>query len=1079
MKKLLLLIALISSACYGQKTRAQFITKVSGLGNYNIAIQKGFWDTLALSVPFYEHFNASDFNVSGANILLDYTNGQAASGSLKGFLTATDWTTFNNKGSVNSVNGTLNRITSTGGSTPVIDLSATFEALLGKVANRIDQNNASTTSAQLATTISDETGTGVVVYSTSPALTGIPTVPTAAGGTNTTQVASTAFVTAAVSGGGLSGTGFPSFNGSSPTYRAITGTTDQVTVTNGNGVSGAPTISLPSTLILPNGATATTQAALDGSTKVATDAYADRAAGQFTLKGQVINETFASSFANYTSTGTATWSIVGGALQGVGGSSFDLGSYVSHSAWGNTAIRNSSQSIEVTVGTLSATSQGAQLSLFGKGAGGQNSTNFVLRLNTARQGFLECYINNSSALVGGDDFFHASTTALTVAAGDHVKLVLDIVENEYIFRATNLTQTSVQPVALTVTTSPVVRTQWANYSTIQFGFGVVGGTHSFDNHIVNVNEPVSPDILIAGNSIATGAGVINVEQSFPKQLEGLSGLKVMRWSGGGNVARDLRGADILRYTPRIVIIDIGINDIITSRTSGQVITDINQIITDLGGGYTLGVNLFVCEVLPYTTFSSQVQTYNTAYQTNYAAGLIRWYQSFNNGSGGMQTTLVNADLLHPNFLGHKLAANYIYQEFRDRGIITATAKPKSNQSQVYSYDNRLGIGSSTPFTPTYALQSISNKQQFIVGNDATNPTYGGGMVSTSATHMSIRSGMVFDGSNNISTGTAGQSEIVLQDGKVTFRSNNSIAAGSSVGTMNPYFTMLNTGLIGLGVSTTNPLSQLHISADATTSQGILSEVHVSAQGANSFVLRKSRGSIGSPTTVIDTDYGSTIVSDQYSGSSYLRTVSLGTRVNGTVTTSSVPTDFFIATSATGTTDPYTNGTIKFLVSSAGNVGIGTTAPTAKLHLPAGTTAASTAPLKLITGPLMTSPEAGAIEFLTDKTYFTIGTGTARKEFTLNDAALTSGSYPVATTNGRLTDSKVTAGSFSGAGTATTVFTVTIGVTMANSTYKVQVTPTSSLSAALFFVTNKTATTFDVTYLAGLTGTVTFDWLVFP
>lgn len=73
-------------------------------------------------------------------------------------------------GFVTSVNGTANRITSTGGTTPIIDISTTFEALLGKVANRIDQNNASTTSAQLASVISDETGTGNLVFSTSPTL---------------------------------------------------------------------------------------------------------------------------------------------------------------------------------------------------------------------------------------------------------------------------------------------------------------------------------------------------------------------------------------------------------------------------------------------------------------------------------------------------------------------------------------------------------------------------------------------------------------------------------------------------------------------------------------------------------------------------------------------------------------------------------------------------------------------------------------------------------------------------------------------------------------------------------------------
>lgn len=97
-------------------------------------------------------------------------------------------------GTVLSVSGTTDRITSTGGATPAIDISGTFEALLGKVAQRIDQNNAATTSAQLAGVISDETGSGALVFAGSPALTGTPTVPTAAAGTNTTQAASTAFV---------------------------------------------------------------------------------------------------------------------------------------------------------------------------------------------------------------------------------------------------------------------------------------------------------------------------------------------------------------------------------------------------------------------------------------------------------------------------------------------------------------------------------------------------------------------------------------------------------------------------------------------------------------------------------------------------------------------------------------------------------------------------------------------------------------------------------------------------------------------------------------------------------------------
>ena len=51
----------------------------------------------------------------------------------------------------------------------------------------------------------------------------------------------------------------------------------------------------------------------------------------------------------------------------------------------------------------------------------------------------------------------------------------------------------------------------------------------------------------------------------------------------------------------------------------------------------------------------------------------------------------------------------------------------------------------------------------------------------------------------------------------------------------------------------------------------------------------------------------------------------------------------------------------------GKVGIGTITPTAKLHLPAGTATANTAPLKFTAGVLNTTAEAGAVEFVDDGT----------------------------------------------------------------------------------------------------------------
>lgn len=58
-------------------------------------------------------FTANDFNATAGNISIDYTNGQAASGSVKGFLTSADWTTFNNKISAANLDTSRNATSAT------------------------------------------------------------------------------------------------------------------------------------------------------------------------------------------------------------------------------------------------------------------------------------------------------------------------------------------------------------------------------------------------------------------------------------------------------------------------------------------------------------------------------------------------------------------------------------------------------------------------------------------------------------------------------------------------------------------------------------------------------------------------------------------------------------------------------------------------------------------------------------------------------------------------------------------------------------------------------------------------------
>jgi hypothetical protein len=164
-----------------------------------------------------------------------------------------------------------------------------------------------------------------------------------------------------------------------------------------------------------------------------------------------------------------------------------------------------------------------------------------------------------------------------------------------------------------------------------------------------------------------------------------------------------------------------------------------------------------------------------------------------------------------------------------------------------------------------------------------------------------------------------------------------------------------------------------------------------------------------------------------------------------------------------------NNTVYALLSTAGRMFVGgSTTPTAVLHLAAGTTAASTAPLKFTSGSLLTSAEAGAVEFLTDKAYLTITTGAARKELTLNDAALTSGVTPVATTNGRLTDGLTLAqGTYTPTLTgvtnvsSTTAFTcqyMRVGNTVTVSG-KISVTPTANNTQTILGVSLPIASNF--------------------
>jgi len=146
----------------------------------------------------------------------------------------------------------------------------------------------------------------------------------------------------------------------------------------------------------------------------------------------------------------------------------------------------------------------------------------------------------------------------------------------------------------------------------------------------------------------------------------------------------------------------------------------------------------------------------------------------------------------------------------------------------------------------------------------------------------------------------------------------------------------------------------------------------------------------------------------------------------------------------------------------GRVGIGSTvtSPTARLHLPAGTTTANTAPLKFTAGTNLTTGEAGTMEYNGTSLFFT-PTGTTRLRHVLTDNTIPSnGQIPIG--NGtNYTNATLTGG-------------VGINVTNGAGTITLDADATEVLVKADYkggqsaFVADGTTTVFNITHNLGFT-----------
>lgn len=125
------------------------------IGSCTLGIQNAVADG---STKGAASFVANDFDATSGNIGIDYTNGQAATGALKGFLTSADWTSFNSRLSTTTAGilagqGLFHSTTSVAYqlTQPVILGNATSTTFFATLASSTSQyaNNATTTNLQI------------------------------------------------------------------------------------------------------------------------------------------------------------------------------------------------------------------------------------------------------------------------------------------------------------------------------------------------------------------------------------------------------------------------------------------------------------------------------------------------------------------------------------------------------------------------------------------------------------------------------------------------------------------------------------------------------------------------------------------------------------------------------------------------------------------------------------------------------------------------------------------------------------------------------------------------------------------